>query len=100
FLAYQTSEEVQRSWCSRLGQIPVRPAVFKQVDTSQKPELKVFFEQMLTAKARPPVPSYDKLEEIANAQMDLALQGLKSPKDALSDAAARINADVLQPLRE
>lgn len=100
FLTYLTSEEVQKSWCSKLGQIPVRPKIFNQVDTSAKPELKVFFEQMLTARARPPVPNYDKLEEITNAQMDLALQGKKSPKDALTDAAAKVNSDVLSVLRE
>lgn len=100
FLTYLTSEEVQKMWCTRLGQIPVRPAVFSQVDTRAKPELKVFFEQMLTARARPPVPNYDKLEEITNAQMDLALQGKKSPQDALTDAAAKVNSDVLSALKE
>lgn len=100
FLTYLTSEAVQKSWCSKLGQIPVRPKIFDQVDVGPKPELKVFFEQMKTAKARPPVPNYDKLEEITNAQMDLALQGKKSPKDALTDAAAKVNAEVLQALRE
>ena len=100
FLTYLTSVEVQKTWCSKLGQIPVRPALFDQVDVTGKPELKVFFEQMKTARARPPVPNYDKLEEITNAQMDLALQGKKAPKDALSDAAAKVNSDVLSALRE
>jgi multiple sugar transport system substrate-binding protein len=100
FLEYLTSDDVQKRWCSELGQIPVRPAVFPAIDVSAKPELKVFFEQMLTARARPPVPNYDKLEEIANAQMDLALQGKKSARDALTDAAARVNSDVLSAMRE
>lgn len=100
FLEFVTSEDVQKRWCSQLGQIPVRPSVFPAIDVSQKPELKVFFEQMLTARARPPVPNYDKLEEITNAQMDLALQGRKSARDALTDAAARVNSDVLSVMRE
>ena len=97
---YLTSADVHRDWCSKLGQIPVLPAIYKSVDVSKKPELPVFFEQMLTARARPAVPNYDKLEEITNAEMDLALQGKKTPEVALKDATIHVNEEVLAPLKD
>jgi multiple sugar transport system substrate-binding protein len=100
FLRYLTSASVQKKWASTLGQIPVRPDVFGEIDTQKKPALKVFFEQMLKTVARPPVPNYDKVEEIANAQMDLALQGVKSPEEALREASDLVNSQVLAPMRE
>jgi len=101
FLRFVTSEAVQTLWCSRLGQIPVRPSLFTNASLTQgREELKVFFEQLLTTQARPPVPNYDKIEELAGAEMALALQGVKTPEGALKDAAERINREIVPGLTE
>jgi multiple sugar transport system substrate-binding protein len=98
FLRYLTSEEVQREWCTRLGQIPVRSSLLETLDVRDPPQMATFFRQMASARARPPIPVYDRIEEIANAEMELALQGVKSPEEALRAAAARVERDVLPQL--
>ena len=94
-LKYITSDEFQRSWCERLQQIPVSKAVYESVDFSDLPELEVFMKQMLSAKARPRIPMYDKLEEIINPEMELALKGIKTPQQCLDDSVKRIEEEIL-----
>ncbi|MDP7421306.1 MAG: extracellular solute-binding protein [bacterium] len=94
-LKYIASEAYQREWCQRLQQIPVIKSVYESVNFKDLPELEMFMKQMLTAKARPRIPMYDKLEEIINPEMELALIGKKTPKECLDDAVAGIEKEVL-----
>lgn len=100
FLRHVTSAAVQARWCNELGQIPTARAAFPLVSTDDRPALFTFFRQILRAKARPQVPNYDVLEEIINPEMELALKGVKTPKQALDDSVARIEVEVLAELNE
>jgi ABC-type glycerol-3-phosphate transport system substrate-binding protein len=95
FLEYLTSPVVQAFWANKLGQIPVNLKAFPNVDTSKNPELAVFMEQMKTAVARPKVLHYGRLEEIVNPMMEAMLHGDKGIKEGFSEAARRIENEVL-----
>ena len=95
YIKYVTNAKSQTLWCNTLSQIPTILEAFKNVSTEGKPALATFFAQIVKAKARPRVPNYDQLEEIINPEMALALKGNKTPQQALSDAVARINKEVL-----
>jgi len=100
YIKFITSVKTQVRWCTELSQIPTMKEAFKQVKVDDKPALKTFYEQILKAKARPRVPSYEQLEEIINPEMELALKGSKTPEKALADAVRKINIEVLGPLNE
>ncbi|MBI3891233.1 MAG: extracellular solute-binding protein [Candidatus Wallbacteria bacterium] len=100
FLRFVTSAEFQLKWAGRLGQIPVRADVMDKVDLKDRPELRVFYQQMLNAQARPAVPGYDRLEELVNPELELGLKGQKSPEQALSSAARVVEQQVLSAVNE
>lgn len=99
-LEYITSTDFQVEWCEKLGQIPVTVDAYDKVDLSKEPELKVFYRQMLTTKARPRLPRYDLLEEIINPELELALKGVKTDEEALKSAVRTINKRVMSLVNE
>ncbi|MFW5781879.1 MAG: extracellular solute-binding protein [Candidatus Muiribacteriaceae bacterium] len=95
FLEFMVSPEIQSIWCNKLEQIPVNLKAYDMVDTTDKPYLKVFMEQMRHAKARPQILDYGELEEIINPQMEAALKEEKTVDQALNDASRRIEEKIL-----
>lgn len=98
-LRYIASDEFQIEWCQALGQVPVRTTAIDKVDLSRWPALGPFYRQIKHTKARPRVPRYDLLEEICNAETELALSGEKTVKQALDDAVKLINERLLSKVR-
>jgi len=92
FLMFVASEEIQRMWCSRLGQIPVNTKANDIVESEEHPYLAVFVEQMRTAIPRPQTPYYPEIENLMNPEMQAALDNTKSVKDALDAAVSEIDA--------
>jgi ABC-type glycerol-3-phosphate transport system substrate-binding protein len=92
FLMYVASEEVQRMWCSRLGQIPVNTKANDVVESEEHPYLAVFVEQMRTAIPRPQTPYYPEIENAMNPELQAALDNTKSVEDALAAAVSEIDA--------
>lgn len=100
-LEYFTSEPVQRRWGSRLGQIPIRLAAWKDLDTSRYPYLPVFMTQLRTARRIPQLPRYEILEnEIFNPQLDLLLQGQKAPEAMMESMEKDLRVRLLEPINE
>ncbi|KAF0248870.1 MAG: carbohydrate ABC transporter substrate-binding protein CUT1 family, partial [bacterium] len=96
FLRYFSSEEIQVRWSELLGQIPVNIRAFDKIDTSQRPQLAVFMQQLKTARPSPKIPRMDVVEEkIMGPALQLAMQGDKSVEQALKDSAKEINKDFL-----
>jgi ABC-type glycerol-3-phosphate transport system substrate-binding protein len=91
FLMYVASEDVQRMWAQRLGQIPVNVKASDVVNPEETPELAVFVEVMKTAIPRPQTPYYPEIENLMNPEMQAALDSTKSVKDALDSAVAEID---------
>ena len=99
FLKFLLSAENQAMWSNELGQIPLRKDAIPYVDTLKNPYLKIFIEQMKTAVPRPPTPYYTDIELTFNAEMEAALNGQKTPAQALKDATRKVNEKILGGLR-
>jgi len=54
---------------------------------------------MKTAVPRPPTPYYTDIELTFNAEMEAALNGQKTPAQALKDATQKVNEKILGGLR-
>ena len=91
FLKFIASRETQAEWCNRLGQIPVNALAANDIDFEKHPYLKVFMEQMKYAFRRPPVPVYPEIENLFNPEMQAALDGTKTAKQALDKAVDLVN---------
>ncbi len=91
FLRFVASEETQRMWASRLGQIPVNVKASDAITSEEHPYLAVFVEQMETAIPRPQVMGYPEIENLMNPEMQAALDGTKSVEAALNSAVAEID---------
>ncbi|MBI5155155.1 extracellular solute-binding protein [Candidatus Poribacteria bacterium] len=106
-IEYFTSEPVQRRWASQLGQIPVRLAAWKDLDTTKYPFMPKFMEQLRLAKRIPQIPLYGVLEnDIYNPEIDLLLQGGgtsskdRKPKDMLGSMNAKMEDKILRKMNE
>ncbi|GEM_PF-411669 len=100
-LDYFTSEAVQRRWGSQLGQIPVRMAAWKDLDTSKYPYLPKFMLQLRTARRVPQIPLYGALEsDVFNPQIDLLLQNRQTPEEMLQKMERTLKGNILDKINE
>lgn len=100
---YISQTQAQLQWCKALNQIPVNVAAAEALrnDAGTNTDIKVFMKQALYSTAPPQIPRYGYLEnDIMNPEMELALKGNKSVKEALQDAAKKINERILEPLNQ
>jgi len=94
-LRYITGPVFQATWSKKLSQIPTNLGAYSNIDVSKNKILGVFMKQMKTAVPRPPIKKYGKIEEIINPEIEAALSGKKSVKDALDASVEKINKEVL-----
>ncbi len=89
FTRFMVSEEVQLAM-GKIGQMPVIESL------AGHPELPdyypVFQEQLKTAKARTPVPSWPKIDETVSNAVLKALRGEATVQAALDEAATQVDA--------
>jgi multiple sugar transport system substrate-binding protein len=90
-LKFVASKENQAEWANKLGQIPVNTASDAMIDFVKNPYLKVFMEQMDYAKPRPGIGSYPEIENAVNPEMQAALDGKKSVREAMESACKEVN---------
>jgi multiple sugar transport system substrate-binding protein len=79
---------------AKYGQLPARSDITLPPtgDAKKDAALKVFQEQLKYAKARGPHPQWPKISKAIQDAIQAALTGQMSPKDALDQAAKKINA--------
>jgi ABC-type glycerol-3-phosphate transport system substrate-binding protein len=101
-LDYFTSEAVQRRWASGLGQIPVRLAAWRDLDTRKYPFMPKFMEQLALAQRTPQIPLYGRLEnDIFNPEVDLLLQRPGYPaRTMLQNMERGMREKILAPINE
>ena len=89
FTRFMVSEEAQLAM-GKIGQMPVLQSL------AGNPELPdyypMFQEQLKTAKARTPVPSWPKIDEAVSNAVLKALRGEATVQAALDEAAAQVDA--------
>lgn len=87
FLEYLTTAEVQKQYLDQADWIPVNSSV----DTSSNPVVGGFLKQVPNSDPFPVVPELGATWDPMGNAMTQILEGVKSPQDALSEAAQLIN---------
>jgi multiple sugar transport system substrate-binding protein len=87
--AYLLSEEAQRTM-AEVGVIPTRASLID--DPAMPAYFGVFLEQLQTAQARVPHPSWSDMDGAINNAFQRMLRGDQTPQEALDQAASEINA--------
>jgi multiple sugar transport system substrate-binding protein len=95
FIRFMLSEETQLSM-AEVGQIPVLQDLAESDYMKNHPYYGIFMEQLKTAKARTPHPEWNKIDTVISEAFQLALRGDKSPKEALDEAAKKVDAILAQ----
>lgn len=83
--------EFAQSAMAEVGQIPVTQAGLASDAVTSVPYLAAYVEQLQTAQARTPVPSWPQIDSILTDAFGAALRGTKTSEQALGDAAAQID---------
>jgi multiple sugar transport system substrate-binding protein len=94
FLTFFTNAKNQARWCSELNQLPINLGAYDLVKFEDE-HLMTFMEQMKHARVNPVVTSYGLLEDIVNPEMEAVLSGQKTAKDALTHAAEKVEAQII-----
>ncbi|NLF97371.1 MAG: extracellular solute-binding protein [Candidatus Riflebacteria bacterium] len=89
FLAFFTSAENQKIWCTQLNQLPINLGAYDLV-SFEDPHLMMFMEQMKHAGPNPVVKDYSLLEDLVNPEVEAVLSGQKTAKEALSAAQKKV----------
>lgn len=103
FMNYITSAKVQLEWCQKLNQLSINKEATQTLrnDKNTDYDIRVFMEQALYSNAPPKLPRYGYLEsDILNPEMELVFKGAKSAKQALQDAAQKINDKIIKPFEK
>ncbi|WP_372370387.1 extracellular solute-binding protein [Candidatus Uabimicrobium sp. HlEnr_7] len=102
FMNFITSTDVQLEWCQKLNQLSInkKTAQILRNNTNTDYDIRIFMEQALYSNAPPKLPRYGYLEaDILNPEMELVFKGAKSAKQALQDAAKKINERIIKPFQ-
>jgi multiple sugar transport system substrate-binding protein len=87
FTRYLLSQEAQLAM-AKVGQM----SVLKDLDvTSVNATYVPFVTQLQTAKPRPPVPAWPKIDDLLQKKLQAAFQGQMTVQQALDQAAAQID---------
>jgi multiple sugar transport system substrate-binding protein len=89
FTRFMVSEEAQLAM-GKIGQMPVLQSLAGNPDLPDY--YPTFQEQLKTAKARTPVPSWPKIDETVSNAVLKALRGESTVQAALDEAATQIDA--------
>jgi multiple sugar transport system substrate-binding protein len=89
FTRFMVSEEAQLAM-GKIGQMPVLESLAGNADLPDY--YPVFQEQLKTAKARTPVPSWPKIDEAVSNAVLKALRGDATVQAALDEAATQVDA--------
>ncbi|MGL5064793.1 MAG: ABC transporter substrate-binding protein [Microcoleus sp.] len=93
FLEYAIGEEFQTAWALGTGYLPInlksRQSQTYQSFVEKNPVLRVFLEQMKSARSRPIISGYSRLSENLGRAIEATLLG-RSPQDALKTSQERL----------
>lgn len=94
FLEYIVGEEFQTAWALQTGYLPVnlkaQQSKAYQDFVEKNPILKVFLEQMKSARSRPIISDYPRLSENLGRAIEASLLGKTTPKKALEESQKRL----------
>ena len=101
FVAFMTSQEIQKRIALSIGRVPTRKALYEDAELKAKiPRLESLLETFKQAVARPTTPVYVPLSNIMQRYFSAALALPDSKIDQRAASAARDMDRVLDLLRD
>lgn len=89
FITFMTSKEKAKEYVEVVGGIPARASLANDPDLASKPYIKPYADAVSLFRGNPNVPAWTQVRDVLSTEVEQALSGKKSPKDALNDAAAQ-----------
>ncbi|MEU9336702.1 sugar ABC transporter substrate-binding protein [Streptomyces sp. NPDC048290] len=90
FVAYLTDAKGQADWYERTKDLPANRAAWESGALATDPALKVWREQMETARANPSLPRWTEITSKVDTAIEAVTQGKSSAQDALDKAQTEI----------
>jgi multiple sugar transport system substrate-binding protein len=94
YIKYFTNAQNTAQWSQQTGYMPVRQSAFKSMQTSfypQNPNLKVAVDQLPHAIFAPQVSVWDQAQSTILTELGNIVDGKKSAKQGLDDAAKKVD---------
>ena len=91
FIQFMYQPKYRQTFDEGEGMLPELTAVAES-DYYQTPDYKPFIDALDTAKFQPQHPKFEQIQQIETVAVQKALSGQVSPKQALDEATAQINA--------
>ncbi|MBL0385068.1 extracellular solute-binding protein [Tumebacillus sp. ITR2] len=96
WIDFVTNPQNSQAWNQTIGFIPYRKSGLAALANTSDPNFKVLLNEVQNAHAYPTLPDWPQIDdEIANA-VQTALAGKKAPKEALDDAAKKVDEILAQ----
>ncbi|MFJ4683056.1 sugar ABC transporter substrate-binding protein [Streptomyces sp. NPDC088789] len=90
FVSHLTDAKGQADWYERTKDLPANMTAWESGDLATDPSLKVWREQMETARANPSQPRWTEITSKVDTAIESVTQGKSSAKDALDKAQSEI----------
>lgn len=91
FLSWWASDDVQTTWASDLGFVPVKKSLYESAPFKDDPNVAVFGQIIEASLSRPTIDRAADVDAALGNAVAAALSGASSPKDALTDAVKTSN---------
>lgn len=95
FMKFMTSEYAQKEM-AKVGQIPVNEKIIQSKDITSIEKFAPFLTAIQTAKPRPAIAQWPQVDEQLNMAIVKAIMGDQTVKEALDEAAKKIDTILLQ----
>ncbi|MEV0093638.1 sugar ABC transporter substrate-binding protein [Streptomyces sp. NPDC050738] len=92
FIAYLTDAKGQADWFKRSKDLPANTAAWKTGDLATDPSLKIYGEQMASAKTSPPLAKWTEITSKVDDAIGSVTQGKSSAEDAAKKAQSAIES--------
>jgi multiple sugar transport system substrate-binding protein len=92
FAKFLASDDAQTIFTTELGMMPVNTNTAKKSIVTDNAMLKTYMDQLNSTWARTPSPKWGDISNAIKEDFELAVRKKKSPKDALDDAAKKVDS--------
>ncbi|MGZ4164825.1 MAG: ABC transporter substrate-binding protein [Tumebacillaceae bacterium] len=96
WIDYVTNTENARAWNELIGFIPYRKSGLQSAASTHDANFNTLLAETTHSRAYPTLPEWPQIDDAIAQAVNIALTGKKSPKEALDDAAEKVNALLAQ----
>jgi multiple sugar transport system substrate-binding protein len=94
FLIWLIQDDVQTTWATDLGFVPVKKSLYDAPEFADDPVIAAFGEIIAASKSRPTIPAAGDVDAALGEAVQAALSGAATPQEALDAAVEKANAAI------